>query len=40
MCRGKSVREVDEAEGVDESSVRESVKLGVESIKKYLKKVL
>ena len=37
---GKSYREVAEAEGVNESSVRESVKLGLESMKKYLKKVL
>lgn len=35
---GKSYREVAEAEGVNESSVRESVKLGLESMKKYLKK--
>ena len=37
---GKSYREVAEAEGVNESSVRESVKLGLESMKRYLKKVL
>ena len=37
---GKSYREVAEAEGVNESSVRESVKLGLESMKKYLRKVL
>ncbi len=37
---GKSYREVAEAEGVNESSVRESVKLGLENMKKYLKKVL
>ena len=37
---GKSYREVAEAEGVNESSVRESVKIGLESMKKYLKKVL
>ena len=37
---GKSYREAAEAEGVNESSVRESVKLGLESMKKYLKKVL
>ena len=36
----KSYREVAEAEGVNESSVRESVKLGLENMKKYLKKVL
>ena len=37
---GKSYREVAEAEGINESSVRESVKLGLENMKKYLKKVL
>ena len=37
---GKSYGEVVEAEGVNKSSVRESVKLGLESMKKYLKKVL
>src|SRR5699024_2779822 len=37
---GKSYREVVEAEGVNESSVRESVKLGLENMKKYFKKVL
>ena len=36
---GKSYREVAQAEGVNESSVRESVKSGLESMKKYLKKV-
>ncbi len=40
MILGKSYREVAEAEGVNESSVRESVKLGLENMKKYLKKVL
>lgn len=37
---GKSYREVAKAEGGNEISVRESVKLGLESMKKYLKKVL
>ena len=36
---GKSYREVAQAEGVNESSVRESVKSGLENMKKYLKKV-
>ena len=36
---GKSYREVAQAEGVNESSVRESVKCGFENMKKYLKKV-
>ena len=36
---GKSYREVAQAEGVNESSVRESVKSGLESMKKYLKNV-
>ena len=35
----KSYREVAMAEGVNESSVRESVKSGLENMKKYLKKV-
>ena len=35
----KSYREVAQAEGVNESSVRESVKSGLENMKKYLKKV-
>lgn len=37
---GKSYREVALEEGVNESSVRESVKAGLENMKKYLKKVL
>ena len=37
---GKSYREVAQAEGVNESSVRESVKSGLESMKKYLKNCL
>ena len=36
---GKSYREVAQAEGVNESSVRESVKSGLKNMKKYLKKV-
>ena len=36
---GKSYREVALEEGVNESSVRESVKTGLENMKKYLKKV-
>ena len=36
---GKSYREVALEEGVNESSVRESVKAGLENMKKYLKKV-
>ncbi len=40
VIRGKSHQEGAMAEGVNESSVRESVKLGLESMKKYLKKVL
>ena len=36
---GKSYREVAQTEGVNESSVRESVKSGLENMKKYLKKV-
>ena len=36
---GRSYREVALEEGVNESSVRESVKAGLENIKKYLKKV-
>lgn len=36
---GKSYREVAQAESVNESSVRESVKCGLENMKKYLKKV-
>lgn len=36
---GKSYREVAQVEGVNESSVRESVKCGLENMKKYLKKV-
>ena len=36
---GKSYREVAQAEGGNESSVRESVKSGLENMKKYLKKV-
>ena len=36
---GKSYREVALEEGVSESSVRESVKAGLENMKKYLKKV-
>ena len=37
---GKSYREVARIEGVDKSSVRESVRAGLENMKKYLKKVL
>ena len=37
---GKSYREVAQTEGVNESSVRESVKSGLESMKKYLKNCL
>ena len=37
---GKSYREVARAEGVDKSTVRESVRAGLENMKKYLKKVL
>jgi len=37
---GKSYREVALEEGVNESSVRESMKAGLENMKKYLKKVL
>ena len=36
---GKSYREVAQAEGVNESSVRESVKIGLKNMKEYLKKV-
>ena len=36
---GRSYREVALEEGVNESSVRESVKAGLENMKKYLKKV-
>ena len=36
---GKSYREVAKAEGVNESSVRESVKSGLKNMKEYLKKV-
>ena len=36
---GRSYREVAQEEGVNESSVRESVKAGLENMKKYLKKV-
>ena len=36
---GRSYREVALEEDVNESSVRESVKAGLENIKKYLKKV-
>lgn len=36
---GRSYREVAEAEGVHKSSVQESVRSGLESMKKYLKKV-
>ena len=37
---GKSYREVAQAEGVDKSTVRESVRAGLENMKKYLKKML
>ena len=37
---GRSYREVAQEEGVNESSVRESVKAGLENMKKYLKNVL
>ncbi len=37
---GKSYREVAEAEGVDESSVRQSIERGLRSMEKYLKKLL
>lgn len=37
---GKSYREVAKAEGVDKSTVRESVQAGLENMKKYLKKYL
>ena len=37
---GKSYREVAQTEGVNESSVRESVKCGLENMKKYLKNCL
>ena len=36
---GKSYREVAEAEGVHKSSVQESVRSGLENMRKYLKKV-
>ena len=36
---GRSYREVASEEGVNESSVREAVKAGLENMKKYLKKV-
>lgn len=34
---GKSYREVAKSEGVNESSVRESVRLGIENMRKFLK---
>ena len=37
---GKSYREVAEAEGVSKTSVQESVKCGLENMRKYLKKYL
>jgi len=37
---GKSVQEVADAEGVDESAVRRSIKRGLQSMKKYLEKLL
>ena len=37
---GKSYREVAKDEGVDKSTVRESVQAGLENMKKYLKKYL
>ena len=37
---GKSYREVAQAEGVDKSTVRESVRAGLENMKKYLKIML
>ena len=38
IIEGKSYREVAEAEGVSKTSVQESVKCGLENMKKYLKK--
>ena len=39
IIEGKSYREVAEAEGVHKSSVQESVRSGLENMRKYLKKV-
>ncbi|MDY4487856.1 MAG: sigma-70 family RNA polymerase sigma factor [Candidatus Limivicinus sp.] len=39
IIEGKSYREVTEAEGVHKSSVQESVRSGLENMRKYLKKV-
>ena len=39
IIEGKSYREVAEAEGVSKTSVQESVKCGLENMRKYLKKV-
>ena len=38
IIEGKSYREVAEAEGVSKTSVQESVKCGLENMRKYLKK--
>ena len=40
IIEGKSYREVAEAEGVSKTSVQESVKCGLENMRKYLKKFL
>ena len=39
IIEGKSYREVAEVEGVHKSSVQESVRSGLENMRKYLKKV-
>ena len=40
LILGKTYREIALEEGIDKSTVRESVRAGMESMKKYLKKVL
>ena len=40
FIRGMTYREIAQAEGVDKSAVRSSVLCGLESMRKYLKKVL
>ena len=40
LILGKTYREIALEEGIDKSMVRKSVRAGMESMKKYLKKVL